>query len=271
MHLDGKVAVVTGGASGIGAALCRALAAAGADTVIVADRDEKGAESVAAAIAATGCRVEPVHLDVSIADQVETMVRRVEAEHERIDIYFSNAGIMVAGGVEVPDEDWDRIWAVNLMSHVYAARYVLPHMVARSDGYLVFTASAAGLLTQLGAAPYSVTKHAVVALAEWLQITYARSGIRVSCVCPEAVRTNLVPELAARTPPAAGSAVSQAARDGILEPEHVAVSVMEALADERFLVLPHPEVATYEQRRTADRDRWLAGMARLLPPPAATG
>ena len=266
MDPQGKVAVVTGGASGIGAALSRALATREA-TVVVADRDGDGARAVAAAIGSAGGHAEAAALDVSVAGQVESLVRQTEDRHGRLDLYFSNAGIMVAGGAEVPDEDWNRIWAVNVMSHVYAARYALPGMVERGEGYLMLTASAAGLLTQLGAAPYSVTKHAAVALGEWLSITYARTGVKFSCLCPQAVRTNLVPGLATRSLPADAEVASHAARDGILEPDQVAETVLGAMAAERFLILPHPEVATYEQRRAADRDRWLAGMARLVPPP----
>ncbi len=263
--------MVTGGASGIGAALCRALAERGAAVVVVADRDGAGAERVAADISAGGVTVEAAALDVSVASEVQSLVADVERQHGRIDLFCANAGIMVAGGVETPDADWNRIWAVNVMSHVYAARYALPGMVARGEGYLVHTASAAGLLTQLGAAPYSVTKHAAVALAEWLRVTYAHTGVKVSCLCPQAVRTNLVPGLSDRpVAPAEPGGASQAARDGILEPEVVADAVLAAIAEERFLILPHPEVATYEQRRAADRDRWLAGMARLVPPPPAT-
>lgn len=267
METEGRVAVVTGGASGIGAAVSRALAGRGAASVVVADRDRAGAERVAAEITAAGGVAEAVTLDVSVAAEVQALVQRVEQRHGRLDLFFANAGIMVGGGVETPDDEWNRIWAVNVMSHVYAARYALPGMLDRGEGYLVHTASAAGLLTQLGAAPYSVTKHAVVALAEWLHITYAGSGIRVSCLCPQAVRTNLVPGLAALPAPDEGSALSHAARDGVLEPEQVAETVLAGLADERFLILPHPEVSKYEQRRAADRDRWLAGMARLVAPP----
>ncbi len=165
-----------------------------------------------------------------------------------IDLFCANAGILVGGGVEVPDPDWERMWAVNVMSHVYAARTVLPAMIERGEGYLLHTASAAGLLTQLGSAPYSVTKHAVVALAEWLSITHAADGIKVSCLCPQGVWTNMT---GAPTEEADRLLSATAGRNGMLMPEEVASVVVEALADERFLVLPHPEVATFEQRRAA--------------------
>jgi NAD(P)-dependent dehydrogenase (short-subunit alcohol dehydrogenase family) len=197
----------------------------------------------------------------------------------------------VAGGVEVSDDAWSRIWAINVQSHVYAARAVLPAMLARGEGCLVITASAAGLLTQLGSAPYAVTKHAAVALAEWLAVTYGDQGIRVSCLCPQAVTTNLgatslrelagiaVPAGSAGSPPRpgavpardAGSVSTQASVDGVLTADQVAVSVIDGLAAERFLILPHPEVATYERRRAEDRDRWLGGMRRLRARLAAEG
>jgi NAD(P)-dependent dehydrogenase (short-subunit alcohol dehydrogenase family) len=170
--------------------------------------------------------------------------------------------------VEVPLATWDRIWAVNVMSHVHAARAVLPSMLERGGGTLVHTASAAGLLTQLGSAPYAVTKHAVVALAEWLSITHFDAGIRVSCLCPQGVRTAMTGDM---TGAAAGVAAATAGRDGMLDPEVVADAVLEAVAAERFLVLPHPEVATYEQRRAGDRERWLGAMRRVQAQIAGLG
>lgn len=261
MDLEGRVAVVTGGASGIGRALCLSFAAHGARAVVVADVNSAGALQVAESIEAKGCRAMAVRTDVACEEDVVALVGATEDAYGPIDLFCSNAGIFVAGGVEATDADWQRIWAVNVMSHIYAARAVLPGMRARGEGYLLHTASAAGLLTQLGSAPYSVTKHAVVALAEWLAITHGDAGIKVSCLCPQAVRTNLTG--AGQTPPPARAATSPAALDGILEPEDVAETVVAALVEERFLILPHPEVATYEHRRADDRDRWLAGMRRL--------
>jgi NAD(P)-dependent dehydrogenase (short-subunit alcohol dehydrogenase family) len=278
VEVKDRVAVVTGGASGIGRALSLALADRSAAAVVVADTDGAGAASVAAEIAGRGQAALAVTADVSSEPAVQALTARAEQAFGRIDLFFSNAGIIVAGGIEVPDEAWDRIWAINVQSHVYAARAVLPGMLARGGGYLMVTASAAGLLTQLGSAPYAVTKHAAVAFAEWLSITYGDRGIAVSCLCPQAVTTNLgatsmrevgglgapPPETGAVPSAAgAGSVSRQAAVDGVLSPYQVAASVLAAVADGRFLILPHPEVATYERRRAEDRDRWLNGMRRL--------
>ncbi len=185
-------------------------------------------------------------------------------------MFCSNAGILVPGGPEVDDAEWDRIWRVNVLAHVIAARAVLPGMLARREGYLLNTASAAGLLTQIGSAPYSVTKHAAVGFAEWLSITYGDRGIGVSCLCPQGVWTNMTGGGGRRRDPSE-LAQSTAGRDGFLEAEAVADIVLEALAENRFLILPHPEVATYEQRRAGDRERWLKGMRRIqaaLRPPS---
>lgn len=277
MRIGGKVAVVTGGASGIGRALALTFAEQGAEGVVVADIDAGGAAAVAAEVTGAGGLALSAGTDVTSQEQVSALVEQAEEAFGRIDVFCSNAGIIVAGGTEVPDEAWERIWAVNVLSHIYVARAVLPGMLGRNDGYLVITASAAGLLTQLGSAPYAVTKHAAVALAEWLAITHGDQGLKVSCLCPQAVSTNLgatslretgglavPPADAGRVPSAdAGSVSRQAAVDGVLTPDQVAASVMDALAAERFLILPHPEVATYERRRAEDRDRWLGGMRRL--------
>jgi NAD(P)-dependent dehydrogenase (short-subunit alcohol dehydrogenase family) len=250
--MTGRIAVVTGGASGIGRALCQAFAARGAAGVVVADVNAEGARAVAAGI---GDRAVGIGCDVASEPDVQNLVARAQADFGRIDVFCSNAGIIVPGGPEVPDDAWQRIWAINVHSHVYVARAVLPAMLERGEGHLVITASAAGLLTQLGSAPYAVTKHAAVALAEWLSITYGDQGISVSCLCPQAVATNMF---------VGGSGgADQAAVDGVLPPGQVAECVLDALADGRFLILPHPEVATYEQRRAQDRDRWLRGMRRL--------
>ena len=210
-EVAGKVAVVTGGASGIGAALAVALANAGAAGVVVADLDGEGAGKLAAQIEAAGHRALAVTADLAREVDARDLVARAEAEFGPVDLFFSNAGIIVGGGVEVPDEAWARIWAVNVQSHVYVTRAVLPSMLARGDGYLIFTASAAGLLTQLGSAPYSVTKHALVALAEWLSITHGEQGIKVSALCPQAVATNLGAtsraQVSAGAAPAAGQRV----------------------------------------------------------------
>jgi NAD(P)-dependent dehydrogenase (short-subunit alcohol dehydrogenase family) len=267
MDIEQRVAVVTGGASGIGRALCVALAQQGARGVVVADVDAGGAAQTAADIEAAGHRALAVPADMSREDEVKALVARSEEAFGPIDLFCSNAGIIVDGGVEVPDEAWSRIWAINVQAHVYAARALLPGMLARGEGYLVITASAAGLLTELGSASYSVTKHAAVGLAEWLSITYGDRGLRVSCLCPQAVRTNLIAtshrEVSEMPPERTGLGTPQASVDGVLTPEDVAACVIEGITDERFLILPHPDVATYEQRRAGDRDRWLRGMRRL--------
>lgn len=259
MELEGAVAVVTGGASGIGKALCERFAAEGVAGLAVADLDRDGCRAVADALA-PGTRAIAVPTDVTDERQVVALVDRVEAELGPIDLFCSNAGIAVTGGVEVPTATWERIWAVNVMAHVHAARVVVPRMAARGGGYLLQTASAAGLLTNLGAAPYAVTKHAAVALAEWLSITYADQGIKVSCLCPQGVRTPmLLGGLASDDP---GGTAVLAAGD-LKEPEEVADAVVTALAQERFLVLPHPEVAEYVRHKAEDPERWLAGMRRM--------
>jgi NAD(P)-dependent dehydrogenase (short-subunit alcohol dehydrogenase family) len=222
--------------------------------VVVADLDAAGCESVAA-------EVKGLAAPTDVADEaaVRALVARAEDAYGPIDLFCSNAGIAMTGGVEVGDADWQRIWNVNVMSHVYAARAALPSMLERGAGYLLNTASAAGLLNQIGSAPYGVTKHAAVGLAEWLAITYGDRGIRVSVLCPQAVRTAMTD---------AGSAVGDAgvgaARvDGMLEPEDVAAAVVEGLDREAFLILPHPEVLTYLRRKADDYDRWIAGMQRF--------
>jgi len=244
-----RVAVVTGGASGIGRAFCRALARAGAQVVVV-DRDLEGAERTAAEIGAVAFRT-----DVSSARDLVALVAHVEQRVGPIDLFCSNAGIAVGGGPEAPDEEWDRIWDVNLMAHVRAARLVVPDMLRRGFGYLVNVASAAGLLTQIGSAPYAVTKHAAVAFAEWLSITYGDRGLRVSCVCPLGVET---PMLAGSHP-----AIRRLLEPDALSPEQVADAMMAGIAREEFLILPHPTVREYLRRKWDDNERWLAGMRRL--------
>ena len=278
MELQGRVVVVTGGASGIGRSLAVAFAAHGASGVVVADLDGAGAEAVAAEVEGVGGAAVGVGCDVSVEADVQALVRTAEERFGPVDVFCANAGILVTGGIEAPIEAWDRAWSVNVKSHLFAARAVVPGMVARGEGYLVHTASAAGLLTQLGAAPYSVTKHAVVAFAEWLSITYGDAGVRVSALCPQAVATNLVTTsvdvLAGKpvaVPPPRTDSITGAANvgakggagaDGVLSADDVAAAVIAAIGEERFLILPHPEVETYEKRRADDRERWLRGMRR---------
>jgi NAD(P)-dependent dehydrogenase (short-subunit alcohol dehydrogenase family) len=269
MDIAGKVVVVTGGASGIGEAMCRAFAAHGAKAVAVADIDEVGARRVAEDITAAGGTASAVKVDVGREADVKALVAATTDAHGDIDLFCANAGIIVIGGVEVPDAQWEKIWQVNVASHIYAARAVLPRMLKRGEGYLLHTASAAGLLTQVGSAPYSVTKHAVVGLAEWLSITHGDAGVKVSCLCPQAVETGMTGGARRTAAEVTGSDevdpahVSSAARDGVLQPADVAKAVIEGLAAEQFLILPHPEVATYEQRRAGDRERWLRGMRKV--------
>jgi len=247
MELKDKVAVVTGGASGIGRALCRRFAQEGAQ-VVVADVDEQGATEVAESIAGLA-----VKTDVGVEADLIQLVTKATESFGRVDLFCSNAGIALDGGPEASDDGWQRIWSVNVMAHIYAARAVLPQMLERGDGYLLQTASAAGLLTQVGSAPYSVTKHAAVAFAEWLAITYGDQGIKVSCLCPQGVRTNMLER-------ARGGAFL---REGALDPDRVAGIVVAGLRAEGFLILPHPEVLEYFRRKSDDYDRWIRGMRRL--------
>jgi NAD(P)-dependent dehydrogenase (short-subunit alcohol dehydrogenase family) len=266
MELRDRICVVTGGASGIGQALCQRFAAEGARTVVVVDRDADGALATADAL---GSRGTALTADVTVEADIEAVVERTEAELGPIDLFASNAGILGFGGIEVPDTVWESVWSVNFLAHLYAARAMVPLMLDRGGGYLLSTASAAGLLSQPGDAPYSVTKHAAVAFAEWLAITYGHQGIKVSCVCPMAVDTAMLRGGAAALDVGTEDGVAPraetqaAAVAGVLSPERVADSVVAGIRDERFLILPHPDVATFEQRRAADRDRWLAGMRRL--------
>jgi NAD(P)-dependent dehydrogenase (short-subunit alcohol dehydrogenase family) len=251
MDLKHKVVVVTGGANGIGRALCRRFAREGARGVIVADTDIDGASAVAKEIGGIAIRT-----DVSSEQDNLHLVKQAIEQFGQIDLFCANAGITgAAGGAEVPNEAWQLVWDVNVMSHIYAARAVLPDMLARGEGYLLHTASAAGLLAQIGGAPYSVTKHAAVAFAEWLSITHGDSGIKVSCLCPQGVRTNMLLG-------PGGDRVSFLL-EGAIEADDVAESVIRGLAAEQFLILPHPEVAEYFRRKADDYDRWLAGMRRL--------
>jgi NAD(P)-dependent dehydrogenase (short-subunit alcohol dehydrogenase family) len=266
VELRDRVCVVTGGAGGIGAALSRAFVGEGAGHVVVADLDAAGARAVADAL---GEQASARAVDVSAGKEIEALVAGVEAEVGPIDLFASNAGITAPGGVEVPDATWERVWAVNVMAHVHAARALLPRMLARGGGHLLSTASAAGLLSQPGDAAYTATKHAAVGLAEWLAISYGDQGIGVSCLCPMAVDTAMLRGglrgglPAGDAPPPTTGAAGAAAVQGVLSAERVAEAVVEGLRDGRFLILPHPEVATFERRRAGDRDRWLAGMRRL--------
>jgi NAD(P)-dependent dehydrogenase (short-subunit alcohol dehydrogenase family) len=247
-----KVVVVTGAASGIGKALCERFAKEGASAIVVSDIDQAGIDATVADIASQTATLG-VCCDVGNEDEVNTLVNTALDQFGHIDLFCSNAGIFTAGGETVPTDAWQKIWDINVMAHIFAARAVLPSMLERGEGYLLNTSSAAGLLSQVGSAPYSVTKHAAIGFAEWLSISYGNRGINVSVLCPQAVRTNMT----------AGGDGGVAGLDGMLEPGKLADTVIETLGEERFLVLPHPEVLTYMRRKTDDYDRWLGGMRRL--------
>ena len=250
MEVADRIVVVTGGARGIGRALARRFASAGAEIVVVADVDGDAAWSVAREIGGMAIRC-----DVAREAEVAQLVEKVQIAKGRIDIFCSNAGIGVGGGPEARDADWQRIWDVNVMAHVYVARHVLPGMLARKEGYLVGTVSAAGLLNHMFAAPYGVTKAAALSFFEWLSIAHGDEGIRVSCLCPQGVKTDM---LAAERRHGLDFLTATA-----LEPEQVAEVVLQGIRDEKFLILPHPEVAEYFSRKANDYDRWLKGMRRL--------
>jgi len=250
MKLKDKVAVVTGGANGIGRALCNRFAAEGARAVVVADLDIDRADRLAKEIGGMA-----VATNVGDEASIINLVRRTTEAYGVIDLFCSNAGIGTPGGADEPNDIWQRIWEVNVMAHVYAARHVLPGMLARGEGYILATASAAGLLSQIGSAPYSVTKHGAVAFAEWLSITHGDEGIKVSCLCPQGVNTDLLKKSA--------GGPGDFLRANALEPDDVADAVVKGIDEERFLILPHLEVAEYMRRKATDYDRWLRGMRRL--------
>jgi NAD(P)-dependent dehydrogenase (short-subunit alcohol dehydrogenase family) len=248
MLVKDRIVVVTGAASGIGRALARRFAQEGAKLVVCSDRNGDGVRAVAEEVG--GIAFET---DVSKEADIKHMIDTVEAERGPIDLFCSNAGIGIGGGAEAPDEAWQRIWDINVMAHVWAARHMVPLMAARGEGYLLNTASAAGLLSQIGSAPYAVTKHAAVGLAEWLAITHGDKGIRVSVLAPQAVRTAMT----------AGNPDGVASVDGMIEPEAVAEACVRAIEAEDFLILPHPEVLEYMRRKATDYNRWIGGMQKL--------
>jgi len=247
MELRGRIAVVTGAASGIGRATALRFASEGAAGVVVADLNAEGLEPVAAAT-----RGLAVRCDVSREHDVRQLVSTAEARYGRVDVYFSNAGIVQRGGLEAPDADWERNLKIHVMAHVWAARAVVEKMVARGGGYFLITASAAGLLNIVESATYGASKHGAVAFAEWLAIAYGRRGLRVSCLCPQAVVTGMYK----------GDGGS-AGIDGALSAEQVADEIVKVMAAEKFLVLPHPTVLDYMRNKTADYDRWIGGMQKL--------
>jgi NAD(P)-dependent dehydrogenase (short-subunit alcohol dehydrogenase family) len=252
MQIKDKVVVVTGGANGIGRALCLRFAKEGAQFVAVSDVDETNGKAAAAGIEKGHAEFFPC--DVSQEAQLKKLAESVTSAAGQIDIFCSNAGIAVSGGPDASDRDWKRSWDINMMAHVYAARAVLPQMLARKQGYLVQTVSAAGLLTSLGSAPYAVTKHAALGFAEWLAITYGEQGIRVSALCPQGVLTDMLK---------ADHPGTRMLLQGAIEPEQVADEVVKAITEERFMVLPHPEAGKYFQNKANDYERWIKGMQKL--------
>ncbi len=253
MQVKDKVVVVTGAASGIGRALCERFAREKAAAIVVSDVNEVGIAETVGRIGGETAAIG-IPCDVGKEADVSKLVTATLARFDHIDLFCSNAGIFTPGDENVSTEAWQQIWDINVMAHVFAARAVLPGMLERGEGYLLNTSSAAGLLNQVGSAPYAVTKHAVIGFAEWLSITYGDRGIKVSALCPQAVRTAMTAD---------SEEGGVAGLDGMLEPEQLADTVIETLAEERFLVLPHPEVLTYMQRKAGDYDRWLKGMRRL--------
>lgn len=242
MELKGKVAVITGAASGIGKAAALRFAKEGAEGLVLGDlnpfRPERGIA---------------VRCDVGKEGDIQNLVREAEKRYGRVDVFFSNAGIFQAGDIHAPDADWERNWKIHVMAHVYAARAVVDGMIARGGGYFIVTASAAGLLNIVESATYGVTKHGAVSFAEWLAIAYGRKGLKVSCLCPQAVLTNMF----------TGDGGS-AGVDGALTVEQLMDEVVKVMREERFLILPHPRVLDYLRRKTGDYDRWLGGMQKLF-------
>ena len=248
MNIEGKIVVITGGASGIGKAVGKLMVNRGADEVFLADLNENLLNETAEEIGAI-----PIVCDVSNEESVKTLAHEVVLKTGIIDVFMSNAGIYVEGDENTLNQEWMRNWSIHVMAHVYAARAVLPDMTKRESGYLINTSSAAGLLTHIDSATYSTTKHAAIGFAEYLSINYGSKGIKVSVLCPQAVKTAMT----------LGREDSVASVDGMLEPDFLAEVVLKSIYDEEFLILPHPEVLTYMQRKTSDYERWLGGMRRF--------
>lgn len=248
MKLTDKIIVVTGAASGIGEGLVKRFADEAPKAIVCADIDEAGAERVAAAYGGVAMTA-----NIGTEEGVKTLIDRVEAEVGPIDLMCNNAGILFIGGPETSDDDWDRIIDINMKSHIWAARHLVPKMIERGGGYFLNTASAAGLLSQVGSMPYAVTKHAAVAIGEWIAFTYGDQGIKVSMLCPQAVRSKMTE----------GHEEGVASMDGMLEPSDTAEACVKAIEEETFLVLPHPGVLDYMRKKTENYDRWIGGMKKL--------
>jgi len=254
VELSGKNILITGAASGIGRALAIRFAEEGPASLTLLDLHQPPVQDLAQELASDTLDVLAMGVDVADESQIEAAVAEAESHFGPMDLCCSNAGIGTGGGAEVPTEDWQRIWDINLMAHVHMARAVLPSMLGRGDGYLLNTASAAGLLTQIGSAPYAVTKAAAVSFGEWLAITHGHQGLKVSVLCPQAVNTPMIADM---------DQGGVAGVDGIIEPEELAEVVVAGIADERFLILPHPKVEEYVRRKGDDYERWITGMQRL--------
>lgn len=248
MKLKDRVIVVTGAASGIGRSMAERFQKEAPRLIVCSDINGDGAKAVAKCVGGVAFQT-----DVSKEDDIKALIESVELNYGPIDLFCSNAGVGIGGGAEVPNDGWQRIWDINVMAHVWAARHLIPRMVARGGGYLLNTASAAGLLSQIGSAPYAVTKHAAVGFAEWIAITHGDDGIKVSVLCPQAVRTAMT----------ANNQDGVASIDGMMEPDEVAEACVRTIDAEDFLVLPHPEVLEYMRRKTGDYNRWIGGMRKL--------
>lgn len=248
MELKDRIAVITGGSGGIGRAMAKAFLAEGARTVVLADLNEAATKTAAEQL---GC--DGVACDVTDEQQIIDLVEHTQQQHGPVDLFCSNAGAISEGVLtDAANEEWQRLWDLHVMSHIYAARAVLPSMIERGNGYLLNTASAAGLLAAIGSGPYTVTKAAAVKLAEFIAITHGDDGIKVSVLCPQGVNTAMAPR-----------SLGDGQTDGIIEADDLARIVVEGLREERFHILPHPEVENYVRRKGDDIDRWLAGMRRL--------
>jgi NAD(P)-dependent dehydrogenase (short-subunit alcohol dehydrogenase family) len=257
MELEDRVVVVTGAAGGIGGALVRELVGRGAQTVVAADLDERGVQSLRDEL---GDTVVPRRLDVGDEQATRSLIDDVESDSDPIDIWFANAGVATGIGPEASDEQWQQQWHVNVMSHVYAARALLPRWVERGGGHLVTTASMAGILSSVGDAAYAATKHAALGLAEWLAFTYGAQGVRVSCICPGAVDTAMLRS------GAGGDAAKATAIIGggeVLAPRQAATRILDAVAQDRFLILTHPEMQQFAIGKAQEPDRWIRGMTKL--------
>jgi NAD(P)-dependent dehydrogenase (short-subunit alcohol dehydrogenase family) len=251
VEVKDKIIVITGGGSGIGRALAVRFHAEGAKKIVAVDINLSNAENTAQLVHGVAMMA-----DVAVEADIQRVIEDTESTLGPIDLFCSNAGVGMGENIDSPNEEWQAIWDINVMSHVYAARHLVPRMVSRGGGYFLNTSSAAGLLNQIGGAAYGVTKHAAVGFGEWLAIHHKHEGIKVSMLCPQAVRTPMTA--------IDNDAVAAAANNGMIEPEELADTVVEELRKESFLILPHPVVLDYMRNKTTDYDRWIGGMSRLM-------